>query len=67
MGRNTRHILIFRDGKEIPVTGITRQHYVTRESSYRKKDPTIGKLRSATAEECEALDDGYERRGRWRR
>lgn len=67
MGRKTRHILIFKTGREIPVTGITRQHYVTREGSYRKKDPDIKALRHATEEECEALTDKLEKRGRWRR
>lgn len=67
MGRKNRHILSFRDGREIPVTGITRQHYVTREGSYRKKDPMVGKVRQATEEECEALTDRLEKRGRWRR
>lgn len=67
MGRKNRHILIFRDGREIPVAGITRQHYVTREGSYRKKDPEISAIRQATEAECEALTDRLEKRGRWRR
>lgn len=67
MSRRTRHILIFRDGRETPVTGITRQHYVTREGSYRKRDPMIDNIRQATEAECEALTDRLEKRGRWRR
>ncbi len=67
MSRRTRHILIFRDGREIPVTGITRQHYVTREGSYRKRDPMIDNIRQATEAECEMLTDRLEKRGRWRR
>nr|DAG32428.1 MAG TPA: hypothetical protein [Caudoviricetes sp.] len=67
MGRKTRHILIFQNGREIPVTGVTRQHYVTREGAYRKKDPTISGIRQATELECEDLTDRLEKRGRWRR
>lgn len=66
MDRKRRHILSFRDGRETPVTGITRQHYVTREGSYRKKDPMILGVRQATEAECEAMTDRLEKRGRWR-
>lgn len=57
MERKNRHILMMKDGREIPVTGITGRYYVTREKQYRKNDPMIRNIRTAANEECDALMD----------
>lgn len=57
MERKNRRILVMKDGREIPVTGITGRHYVTREKQYRKNDPMIRSIRAAANEECDALTD----------
>lgn len=64
MAKKTRHILVLKSGREIPITGSTGRYYVTRESQYRKGNPDIRCVRTATDEECEALTeaDGKKRR-----
>ena len=37
MAKKTRHILVMKNGREIPITGITGRYYITRESQYRKE------------------------------
>lgn len=55
MGKRTRSILVLKNGKEIPITGITGRYYVTREAQYRKNSPTVKGVRTATDAECDAL------------
>lgn len=55
MAKKTRYILVMKSGREIPVTGMTGRYYITRESQYRKGNPDIGAVRTATDEECDAL------------
>nr|DAJ64015.1 MAG TPA: hypothetical protein [Caudoviricetes sp.] len=55
MGKKTRSILVLKNGKEIPITGITGRYYVTREAQYRKNSPTVKGVRAATDAECDAL------------
>lgn len=55
MGKRTRSILVLKNGKEIPITGITGRYYVTREAQYRKNSPTVKGVRAATDAECDAL------------
>ena len=64
MAKKTRHILVLKSGREIPITGSTGRYYVTRESQYRKGNPGIRCVRTATDEECDALTeaDGKKRR-----
>lgn len=64
MAKKTRHILVLKSGREIPITGSTGRYYVTRESQYRKGNPDIRCVRMATDEECDALTeaDGKKRR-----
>lgn len=40
MAKKTRHILVMKSGREIPITGITGRYYITRESQYRKETRT---------------------------
>lgn len=63
--RNTRHILVMKNGREVPITGITGRYYVTREARYRKNNPTVKCVRTATDAECDALT--AQRRGGERR
>lgn len=53
--RNTRHILVMKNGKEVPITGVTGRYYVTREARYRKNSPSVKYVRTATDAECDAL------------
>lgn len=64
MAKKTRHILVLKNGREIPITGSTGRYYVTRESQYRKGNPDIRCVCTATDEECDALteEDGKKRR-----
>ena len=64
MAKKTRQILVLKNGREIPITGSTGRYYVTRESQYRKRNPDIRCVRTATDEECDALTeaDGKKRR-----
>nr|DAI51380.1 MAG TPA: hypothetical protein [Caudoviricetes sp.] len=55
MGKKTGSILVLKNGKEIPITGITGRYYVTREAQYRKNSPTVKGVRAATDAECDAL------------
>lgn len=55
MAKKTRHILVMKNGREIPITGFTGRYYVTRESQYRKGNPDIREIRTATDEECKVL------------
>lgn len=66
MAKKTRHILVMKNGREIPITGITGRYYITRESQYRKGNPEIKGVRTATDEECEELASAEERRKRKR-
>nr|DAZ54212.1 MAG TPA: hypothetical protein [Caudoviricetes sp.] len=66
MAKKTRHILVMKNGREIPITGITGRYYITRESQYRKDNPEIKGVRTATDEEREALAAAEERRKRKR-
>lgn len=52
--RNTRHILVMKNGKEVPITGVTGRYYVTREARYRKNSPSVKYVRTATDAECDA-------------
>ena len=53
--RKTRHILVMKNGKEVPITGFTGRYYVTREARYRKNNPAVKCVRTATDAECDAL------------
>lgn len=53
--RNTRHILVMKNGKEVPITGVTGRYYVTREARYRKNSPSVKCVRTVTDAECDAL------------
>lgn len=64
MSSKKRHILVFKDGREIPVTGVTGRYYVTRESQWRKNNPAIKGLRPATEEECDAMTAREDRKKR---
>lgn len=66
MAKKTRHILVMKNGREIPITGIAGRYYITRESQYRKGNPKIKGVRTATDEECEELAAAEERRKRKR-
>ena len=46
---------MLKNGKEIPITGVTGRYYVTREAQYRKNSPTVKGVRAATDAECDAL------------
>ena len=50
-----RYVLVMKNGKQIPVTGMTGRYYVTREAQYRKNNPEIRELRSVSEEDCEKL------------
>lgn len=66
MAKKTRHILVMKSGREIPITGITGRYYITRESQYRKGNPDIRKIRAATDDECDALTAAEDRKKRKR-
>ena len=66
MAKKTRHILVMKSGREIPITGISGRYYITRESQYRKGNPDILKIRAATDEECDALTAAEDRKKRKR-
>lgn len=55
MAKKTRYILVMKSGREIPVTGMTGRYYITREAQYRKNNPDVKGVRTATDEECDAL------------
>ena len=63
MAKKTRHILVMKSGREIPITG---RYYITRESQYRKGNPDIRRIRAATDEECDALTAAEDRKKRKR-
>lgn len=66
MAKKTRHILVLKSGREIPITGFTGRYYVTRESQYRKGNPDIKCVRTATDEECDVLTAAEDRKKRRR-
>lgn len=66
MAKKTRHILVLKNGREIPITGSTGRYYVTRESQYRKGNPDIRCVRTATDEECDALTAAADKKKRRR-
>lgn len=55
MAKRTRSILVMKNGKEIPITGTTGRYYITREAQYRKNNPAVKGVRTATDEECDAM------------
>lgn len=66
MGKKTRSILVLKNGREIPITGMTGRYYITRESQYRKNNVDIRGIRPATEEECDALTAAEDRKSRKR-
>lgn len=64
MGKKTRSILVLKNGKEIPITGITGRYYVTREAQYRKNSPSVKSVKAATDAECDALTARQSRNAR---
>ena len=66
MGKKTKNILVLKNGREIPIMGMTGRYYITRESQYRKGNPDIRKIRAATDEECDELTAAEDRKKRKR-
>lgn len=66
MGKKTRSILVLKNGREIPIMGMTGRYYITRESQYRKNNVDIREVRPATDEECDALAAAEDRKKRKR-
>lgn len=66
MGKKTRRILVLKNGREIPIMGMTGRYYITRESQYRKNNADIRGIRHATEEECDALTAAEDRKSRKR-
>lgn len=66
MGKKTRSILVLKNGREIPIMGMTGRYYITRESQYRKNNVDIQEVRPATDEECDALTAAEDRKKRKR-
>lgn len=66
MGKKTRSILVLKNGREIPIMGMTGRYYITRESQYRKNNTDIREVRPATDEECDALAAAEDRKKRKR-
>lgn len=64
MGKKTRSILVLKNGREIPITGMTGRYYITRESQYRKNNVDIRCIRPATEKECDALTAAEDRKSR---
>ena len=66
MGKKTRSILVLKNGREIPITGMTGRYYITRESQYRKNNVALREVRPATEEECDARTAAEDRKKRKR-
>lgn len=66
MGKKTKNILVLKNGREIPIMGMTGRYYITRESQYRKNNADIREVRPATDEECDALTAAEDRKKRKR-